>query len=66
MSSETLIKKERKSWLHTFINRWFIPFAEKMGNQNYLSVIGNTFTILIPLIITGAFVLLVNNAVFGN
>ena len=52
--------------LNKFVNEKFVPFAGKVGNQTHLASIRDGFAMITPLIIAGAFALLINNVIFGN
>lgn len=47
-----------------FLEKRFMPFAAKMGQQRHLAAIRDAFALIMPFIISGAFAVLLNNVVF--
>ena len=49
-----------------FMEKNFIPIATKIGSQRHLVAIRDGFVAIMPLIIAGAFAVLINNLDFGQ
>ena len=49
-----------------FMEKYFIPVAAKIGSQKHLVAIRDGFVAIMPLIIAGAFAVLINNLDFGQ
>ncbi len=45
----------------SFMERYFIPYAGKVGNQRHLLAIRDGFIVTMPLMIMGSFAVLINN-----
>ncbi len=64
-----LKQHQHKTWrekLDGFVNNKVAPFAGKIGNQIHLSALRDSFSSIIPLIIAGAFAVLIQSIVFGG
>ena len=44
-----------------FMEKYFIPYASKIGNQRHLVAIRDAFTVTMPLMILGALAVMFNN-----
>jgi len=49
-----------------WIENHFVPFAAKLGSQRHLAAIRDGFVAFMPLMIAGAFAVLLNNFVLGG
>ncbi len=47
--------------LISFLEKYFVPVAGKVGSQRHLVAIRDGFVALMPLIIAGSFAVLINN-----
>ena len=52
------------SGLVAFLERRFVPIAAKIGGQKHLVAIRDAFAGLMPLVMVGAFAVLINNVFF--
>ncbi|MGL5915424.1 MAG: hypothetical protein ACRCZG_04100, partial [Culicoidibacterales bacterium] len=49
-----------------WIENHFVPFAAKLGSQRHLAAIRDGFVAFMPLMIAGAFAVLINNLILGG
>lgn len=62
----TKSKASKNSKFADFLNNKFVPIAGKIGNQTHLASIRDGFALITPLIIAGAFAILINQVFFGT